>query len=151
MPGPTRGCNGEPHHRGLRCSMASSTASLTSSGWIVWLDPPHDLLLDRLGLAADLGREVPAPAVIEPGHLGEARGLPVGDPVAELRHGVSGEFFQHPSIIGPATGRVKRTLAVGTLDRGHPTHSSVKPVDIEVQIMLNNRVAADAIAGDATR
>jgi hypothetical protein len=51
-------------------------------------DPPHHFLLDRLGLAADLGREVPTSPLVEPGHLGEARGLPVGMPVAELRHQV---------------------------------------------------------------
>jgi hypothetical protein len=68
-------------------------------------DPPQNLSLDRLGLVADLGREVPAPPMVEPRQLGEPRGFPVGDPVAELRHQISGEFFQHPSIISPATGR----------------------------------------------
>ena len=39
-------------------------------------DPPHDLLLNRLDLIADLGREVPAPPMIESGHLGEAAASP---------------------------------------------------------------------------
>jgi hypothetical protein len=39
-----------------------------------WSTSNH-FLLDRVGLAADLGREIAAPAAIEHGDLGEPRGL----------------------------------------------------------------------------
>src|SRR5262249_33822448 len=60
-------------------------------------DPTQHFPLDRVGLATDPRREVPPPAVIKGGHLGEACGLTEGDPVADPALQVSGEFFEHPS------------------------------------------------------
>ena len=41
------------------------------------------LALDCLSLAADPRGEVPSPSVIEPGHLRQSGGLPVGEAVGE--------------------------------------------------------------------
>ena len=68
-------------------------------------DLPHHFPLDRVGLAVDPCCEFPASAVVERGHLGEPRGLAVGDPVADPGSQVAREFFKYPPIIGPAPDR----------------------------------------------
>src|SRR5262249_40540318 len=76
------------------------------------------------GLASNPRREVAAPTVVERGHLSEPRGLAVGDAVADAGFQVSGEFFEHPPIIGPATGWDQaytddpRRRSARALDRG---------------------------------
>jgi hypothetical protein len=82
----------------------------------------HDFPLDRVGLAADPRREVPPPAVVEARHLGEARGLAVGDPVADPGLQLSREVFEHTSIMGSARGWVKRT----PLAENHPRNSAAR-------------------------
>ena len=67
-------------------------------------EPAHDFLLDRGGLAADVRREVPTPAVVERGHLGEPGGLAVGNTVADPRLEVVGEVFHQEAPWGIGSG-----------------------------------------------
>jgi hypothetical protein len=76
-------------------------------------DLRHDFLLDRVGLAADPRPEVPTPTVVEGGHLGEPRGLAVGDAVTDLGLQAVGEFLEHPPIIRQPRLAIQRKPLAG--------------------------------------
>ncbi len=81
--------------------------------------------------------------MVEPGHLGEARGLPVGDPVARPALHVAGQFFYERRVAGDQPpGRVSgmvRELSMAA--RNTIAHTIIGPATDWVQAWTGRLVA----------